>query len=52
MAENESNTAAAEFYCPKCGKTEPDPLVCGDCMALLCRRCGTPLEKIDDLGIG
>jgi hypothetical protein len=50
MAENEQ--AKADFYCPKCRCAEPNPLVCGDCMALLCRQCGTPLEKIDDLGIG
>lgn len=51
MAGDESETKV-EFYCPKCGSPEPDPLVCGDCTALLCRRCGTPVEKIDDLGIG
>jgi len=26
--------------------------VCGDCGAVICRKCGTPLEKIDELGIG
>jgi hypothetical protein len=29
-----------------------DPLVCGDCHAVICRQCGTPLERVDDLGIG
>ena len=29
-----------------------DPLVCGDCHALICRVCGTPLEHIDELSIG
>jgi len=29
-----------------------DPLVCGDCASIICRRCGMPLEKIDELGIG
>ena len=42
----------AEFYCPRCAQPVPDPLVCGDCASLICRRCGTPLERIDDLGIG
>ena len=42
----------AEFYCPTCAHPVPDPLVCGDCHALICRVCGTPLERIDDLGIG
>ena len=41
-----------EFYCPTCAKPVPDPLVCGDCHAVICRQCGTPLERIDDLGIG
>ncbi|HLH00866.1 MAG TPA: hypothetical protein VKX49_31460 [Bryobacteraceae bacterium] len=41
-----------EFYCPKCQTPVSDPLVCGDCAALICRRCGTPLERVDDLGIG
>ena len=42
----------AEFYCPNCAKAVADPLVCGDCHAVICRTCGTPLERIDDLGIG
>jgi len=29
-----------------------DPLACGDCGSLICRRCGTPLENADDLGMG
>ena len=44
--------AAVEFYCPKCERPVFDPLVCGDCGALICRMCGTPIERIDDLGIG
>jgi hypothetical protein len=44
--------ADAEYYCPKCNAAVSDPLVCGDCAAIVCRRCGTPLERIDDLGIG
>ena len=50
MSEPES--ASAEFYCPTCAKPVPDPLVCGDCHAVICRACGTPLERIDELGIG
>jgi hypothetical protein len=41
-----------ELYCPTCAKPVDDPLVCGDCHAVICRQCGTPLERIDDLGIG
>ena len=39
----------AEFYCPNCTKPVTDPLVCGDCHAVICRVCGTPLEHVDDL---
>jgi hypothetical protein len=49
MSETEQ---APDFYCPACAQPVSDPLVCGDCHALICRRCGTPLERIDDLGIG
>jgi hypothetical protein len=48
MAE-ESTT---EYYCPQCRLPVADPLACGDCASLICRVCGTPLERIDDLGIG
>jgi uncharacterized paraquat-inducible protein A len=40
------------FYCPTCKVEVEDPLVCGDCAAVICRRCGTTLEEIDALGIG
>jgi hypothetical protein len=46
------NAAPAEFYCPRCQLPVSDPLMCGDCASLICRRCGAPLERIDDLGIG
>lgn len=39
-----------QYYCPVCRKAVADPLVCGDCMAVICRKCGTPLERDDDLG--
>jgi hypothetical protein len=51
MADNESK-AQLEYYCPRCHTGVPDPLVCGDCSAIICRRCGTPLERVDELGIG
>jgi hypothetical protein len=41
-----------EYYCPRCQKPVPDPLACGDCSAIICRQCGTPLERVDELGIG
>ncbi len=40
------------LYCPTCRREVEDPLTCGDCSAVICRVCGTPLEAADDLGIG
>ncbi len=52
-AENQNpESQPAEFYCPRCSRPVADPLLCGDCASLICRRCGMPLERIDDLGIG
>jgi len=44
--------AAAAFYCPVCAVETSDPLTCGDCSAIICRICGTPLESAADLGMG
>jgi hypothetical protein len=41
-----------EFYCTRCAEAVLDPLRCGDCASQICRKCGTPLERIDELGIG
>lgn len=51
MAE-ESKRAAEALYCPRCGREVDDPLTCGDCAAVICRICGTPLESADELGMG
>jgi hypothetical protein len=40
------------LYCPSCAVEVTDPLVCGDCSAVICRVCGTALESPDELGIG
>ncbi|MFB3814872.1 MAG: hypothetical protein ACE14L_12265 [Terriglobales bacterium] len=40
------------LYCPQCAREVDDPLTCGDCSAVICRVCGTPLEAANDLGIG
>jgi hypothetical protein len=40
------------LYCPACAREVTDPLTCGDCSAVICRVCGTPLETPDELGIG
>ncbi|MBX6361077.1 MAG: hypothetical protein IRZ03_13470 [Acidobacterium ailaaui] len=40
------------LWCPNCGREVYDPLVCGDCSAVICRVCGTPLESADELAFG
>lgn len=40
------------FYCPQCHRQVADPLVCQDCLAILCRQCGAVLERVEELGIG
>lgn len=40
------------LWCPNCAKEVDDPLVCGDCSAVICRVCGTPLESADELAFG
>ena len=40
------------LYCPNCAEEVNDPLICGDCSSVICRRCGTALESSDELGIG
>jgi methionyl-tRNA synthetase len=54
MAEpkNPGQRAIEAFYCPNCAREVADPLICGDCSAVICRACGTPLESSADLGIG
>jgi primosomal protein N' len=47
-----SKSATEDFYCPHCGKEVKEPLACGDCGSLICRDCGTPLERTDELGMG
>jgi hypothetical protein len=53
MAEpQDRNPSPDALYCPNCAREVTDPLTCGDCSALICRVCGTPLESSADLGIG
>lgn len=53
MTSPESQPVEPEpLYCPTCAEVVPQPLRCGDCGALICQRCGTPVEQIDELGIG
>ena len=40
------------LYCANCALEVDDPLTCGDCSAVICRVCGTPLEMAEDLGMG
>ncbi|MBT9330711.1 hypothetical protein [Paracidobacterium acidisoli] len=43
---------ATGLWCPVCARSVSDPLVCGDCSAVICRVCGTPLESPDELAFG
>ena len=43
---------AVVLYCAVCAAEVTDPLTCGDCSAVICRRCGTPLESSDELAMG
>jgi hypothetical protein len=52
MIDEVEGQTSEPLYCPTCDRQVDDPLVCGDCAAVICRRCGTPLEKVDELGIG
>jgi len=40
------------LWCPTCARPVNDPLTCGDCSAVICRVCGTPLESADELAFG
>ena len=51
MADTETEDNEV-LYCPNCEAAIDNPLVCGDCAAVICRMCGTPLEKMDELGMG
>jgi hypothetical protein len=44
--------APQPLWCPACARPVDDPLVCGDCSAVICRVCGTPLESPDELAFG
>jgi hypothetical protein len=50
--ERPSGNGKETLYCPQCAVEVTDPLTCGDCSAVICRRCGMPLESADELGIG
>jgi hypothetical protein len=50
--QREKPQAKAGLYCPTCEREVDDPLTCGDCLAIICRVCGTPLESSDDLAFG
>jgi len=52
MATPPKESKPPTFYCPTCALEVTDPLTCGDCSAVICRRCGTPLESPDELAMG
>jgi hypothetical protein len=47
-----SSKIPSPLYCANCAREVNDPLTCGDCSAVICRVCGTPLEMAEDLGMG
>ena len=49
---DQSKNQSLLLYCANCAREVSDPLTCGDCSAVICRVCGTPLEMPEDLGIG
>jgi hypothetical protein len=51
-SEFTQEASGANLWCPNCGRAVSDPLVCGDCSAVICRVCGTPLESADELAFG
>ena len=48
----QQGSQADALYCANCKSEVTDPLTCGDCSAVICRACGTPLEAAGDLGFG
>ncbi|HEY3987989.1 MAG TPA: hypothetical protein VGM02_01740 [Acidobacteriaceae bacterium] len=46
------DSSPATLWCPTCARPVHDPLTCGDCSAVICRVCGTPLESADELAFG
>jgi hypothetical protein len=52
LTDPEGEDDEGPLYCPRCDREVSDPLVCGDCAAVICRRCGAPLERVDELGLG
>ncbi|MBZ5522144.1 MAG: hypothetical protein LAP21_07875 [Acidobacteriia bacterium] len=49
---NPKQATPEALYCATCAVEVTDPLTCGDCSAVICRVCGTPLESAADLGMG
>ncbi|MGB0123102.1 MAG: hypothetical protein WA419_03255 [Silvibacterium sp.] len=51
-SDSPKTTTGVNLWCPTCARAVSDPLVCGDCSAVICRVCGTPLESADELAFG
>jgi hypothetical protein len=50
--DGQAKQEPAQLWCAICARVVSDPLVCGDCSAVICRVCGTPLESSDELAFG
>ncbi|HUI85172.1 MAG TPA: hypothetical protein VL240_13160 [Candidatus Binatia bacterium] len=44
----EDAEGSASAYCPNCNREVDDPLTCGECSSLICRKCGTALQMPED----
>jgi hypothetical protein len=52
MSDADPPSSDEQLYCPECAVAVSDPLTCGDCSAVICRQCGSPLEAASELGMG
>ena len=44
--------SSPDQYCPPCAEAVAAPTACPHCGSLVCPRCGTPVEQVDELGMG
>lgn len=46
------NPSSPDQYCPRCAEGIAVCTACPHCGSLVCSHCGTPVELVDELGIG
>ena len=47
--EEEPAEGSGRAYCPHCDREVDDPLTCGECSSVICRKCGTALRMPEDV---